>query len=215
MTREERLVFCKQCEHQKMDLQQGIICSLTSAPAAFEGNCDDFVESPEKAALHESHASPEVVGPDTVILSPEELEKYRSEQNLGLGIAAAIGTGLVGAILWATLTVATGYQIGYMALAIGFGVGFMNRQAGKGIDPIFGISGAIIALVSVFLGNIFSIIAIASDELQSTFFETLSIIDFGLLFQVMMDDFSPIDILFYGIAAYEGYKFSFRTFEKA
>jgi hypothetical protein len=28
--------------------------------------------------------------------------------------------------------------------------------------------------------------------------------------EVMMDAFSPMDLLFYGIAIYEGYKFSFR-----
>jgi hypothetical protein len=35
-------------------------------------------------------------------------------------------------------------------------------------------------------------------------------IDYSLVPQIMIDSFSPMDILFYGFALYEGYKFSFR-----
>jgi len=44
MTREEQLRFCKICTKQKFDLQQGLICSLTSKKADFEDTCDWFEE---------------------------------------------------------------------------------------------------------------------------------------------------------------------------
>ena len=44
------------------------------------------------------------------------------------------------------------------------------------------------------------------------YFETLSLFDYSQLIPIMTETFSGMDLLFYGIAAYEGYKFSFRTF---
>ena len=34
--------------------------------------------------------------------------------------------------------------------------------------------------------------------------------DFALILEVMVATFSPIDLLFYAVAVYEGYKLSFR-----
>lgn len=42
MTREQQLVFCKQCNHKCFDLQKGIICSLTGDIADFESDCPHF-----------------------------------------------------------------------------------------------------------------------------------------------------------------------------
>jgi len=42
-TRQEYTAICAHCEHRKFDRKQGIICSLTNAPAAFEEECPDFI----------------------------------------------------------------------------------------------------------------------------------------------------------------------------
>lgn len=138
------------------------------------------------------------------------MAKLRLEQNLTMGILGGVVVAIIGAILWAMITVSTGYQIGYMALAIGLGVGFTMRATGKGIDKIFGITGAILAFFGCLLGNILSIIGFAANSEGLGYMETLSLIDFSLIPSIMMDTFSPMDLLFYGIAIYEGYKFSFR-----
>ncbi len=44
MNRKEQLAFCKVCQHQKFDLQQGIICSLTNAVADFQEECTSYSE---------------------------------------------------------------------------------------------------------------------------------------------------------------------------
>ena len=57
MTRDAQLAFCKKCNNRKMDLQTGILCSLTDQKADFEGTCNDFQEDPEVQALaHQSEA---------------------------------------------------------------------------------------------------------------------------------------------------------------
>ena len=47
MTRQEHLKFCKICNHQKFDSQQGIICGLTNSIADFEETCESFDENHE------------------------------------------------------------------------------------------------------------------------------------------------------------------------
>ena len=138
------------------------------------------------------------------------LESLRLEQNLPMGALVAFVTALIGAVIWAAITVSTGYQIGYMAIAIGFIVGYANRSVGKGIDQIFGIVGALFAFLGCFLGNYFSLIAFVADAEGLGYMETLGAIEIPLVLEAMAEDFGMYDILFYGLAVYEGYKFSFR-----
>ena len=141
----------------------------------------------------------------------QQLEQFRTEQNLPLGILGALGAAIIGAILWAAITVATEYQIGYMAIAVGFIVGFANRTLGKGVNQIFGIAGAVLAFFGCLLGNFFSIVGFVSKSENLGFFDTLSMIDYGMVPSIMMEAFSPLDILFYGLAIYQAYKISFRV----
>ena len=60
-TREEQLVFCRACQHQKLDLQQGIICGLTSAIATFDYKCPEYQEVPElKGQLEQQQKTKEI-----------------------------------------------------------------------------------------------------------------------------------------------------------
>ncbi len=143
------------------------------------------------------------------------LEQLKLEQNLSNGIAAGLGAAILSAALWAVITVLTGYQIGYMALAVGFFVGYAVRYAGKGLDNSFGIAGGALALLGCVLGNFFSIVGFISEAEGLGYFDTLSRINFGMVPQLMTETFSVMDLLFYGIAVYEGYKFSFRQVSEA
>ncbi len=139
------------------------------------------------------------------------LERLKLEQNLPFGIVAGLLAAVIGALVWAAITVATQYQIGYMAVAIGFLVGFAVRFAGKGIDKIYGIIGASLALLGCVLGNFFADIAFVANSEGLGYFETLVSINYGYVPEMMMETFNPMDLLFYGIAIYEGYRFSFRN----
>lgn len=154
------------------------------------------------------------VAPRTAAVNQEKLASYietlRSQQNLSGAIAAGIAGSVIGAVLWAAITVATQYQIGYMAIAVGFLVGFMVRYFGRGLDNIYGIIGAGFALLGCVLGNFFSIIGFVAASEGLGYMETLNLIDYSLVPQIMLESFNPMDILFYGFALYEGFRFSFR-----
>lgn len=212
MTRDQQLAFCKKCTNRIMDMKEGILCNLTGRKADFQDECKDFsldetvkiIEEP--VVLEQSEVRAE--------LSPEQLEKLRKEQNYTAGFFTSFIIGVFGAALWAVITVSTNYQIGFMAIAVGAAVGFTMRFFGKGVDQKFGITGGIIALLSCVLGNIFGIIGFVAEAEGLGFFQTALVLDYSLLPEVMGENFSPMDLLFYGLAAAEGYKFSFRPFTK-
>jgi hypothetical protein len=211
MTREEHLKFCKKCTNRRLDMKVGLLCNLTGEMADFENECKSF--KLDESVIEKIDDTEAVEHTDVLNkLSDKNLEKFKSEQQFPKAIITGIIVGMIGALLWGAITVTTGFQIGYMAIAIGAGVGFSMRFIGKGIDQGFGLSGGIIALLSCLLGNFFSIIGFVANSEGLGYFETLTLFDYNQLIPIMTETFSPIDLLFYGIAAYEGYKFSFRTF---
>ena len=210
MTRDAQLAFCKKCTNRKMDLQTGILCSLTDRKADFEGTCGDFQEDPEVQALA---IQSEALTIDQIHqkLSEEDLKELKEEENLIPAIVMGATVGLVGAILWGTISVVTGFQIGYMAVAIGAGVGYTIRLVGKGISQIFGYWGGALAFLSVLLGNILSILGFVANEMDVSLVNAILYFDYSYLPQLMGETFSVMDLLFYGLAIFEGYKFSFRV----
>ena len=143
----------------------------------------------------------------------EKIEKLRLEQNFPLGIIAGTVAAIIGALLWAVITLLTNYQIGYMAIAVGFLVGYAVRIGGKGIDRIYGIVGAVLAFIGCLLGNFFSSVGYMANYFEIGYFEMFSMMDFSTAIELMKETFSVIDLLFYGFAIYEGYRFSFRKIE--
>ncbi len=138
------------------------------------------------------------------------LDRLRSEQNFFGGLLAGLIAAAVGAGVWAAVTVATGYQIGWMAVGVGFLVGLAIRKVGKGLDKSFGVMGAILALLGCGAGNLLAVCGVVARHEGVSFFRILSVLNFQRIGQIMSASFSPMDVLFYAIAVYEGYKFSFR-----
>lgn len=211
MTRHEHLKFCKTCTNREMDLKLGLVCKLTGRIANFEGECESY--NHDETAVAKMDDEVEMVSSEiTSKISESTLEKLKSEQSLPAAIFAGIFIGVLAAIAWAAITVSTGLKIGLVAIAIGAAVGFGMRFFGKGIDQIFGIYGGIIALVSCILGNLFSVIGFVAISEGLGLFETFLNFDYSYSFDVIKETASPMDLIFYAIAAWEGYKFSFRKF---
>jgi len=147
-------------------------------------------------------------------LVKDRIESIKLEQNLGLGILGGSIGGFIGAVLWALITYITEYQIGLLAIGVGFLVGFGVQKMGKGIEKSFGIVGGIIALISVLLGNFFASLGFLANIFEIGYLEMLITFNYVMTFELMIETFSIMDIVFYGIAVYEGYKFSFRTISK-
>jgi hypothetical protein len=113
---------------------------------------------------------------------------------------------LAAAIIWAAITAATNFQIGYMAIGVGFAVAFAVRVFSHGNKMTAYISG-VLSLAGCLLGNYLAAVAITAQH------EHVAVVDasFRLLpvfFQVLGDTFSPMDIVFYALGVYFGYKYA-------
>jgi hypothetical protein len=140
----------------------------------------------------------------------EIVARLRSEQNFNLAMIAGIGAAVGGAVLWAVVTVVTKMELGLMAIAVGYLVGRAIRETGKGIDAKFGYLGAACGLLGCVLGNMLSALAFYADHQHATLAGVLGNMDLNLLLRLMTGFFQPMDLLFYGIGIYEGYRFSFK-----
>lgn len=152
-------------------------------------------------------------------LDPAQLQYVRqrldSEQNLPLGVIAGLVASLVGGVAWAGITFATETQIGFMAVGVGFLVGFAVRVAGKGISAIFGVFGAVFSLLGCLIGNLLAVTAFVAAANDIELLDALGQLDLELVQELMVASFTVIDLLFYGIAAYVGYRLAFRQITQA
>ena len=150
------------------------------------------------------------------IVDELRLNKYMEERGerqsfsngllLGGGAAAALS-----AAIWATVTFTTGYQIGFMAIGVGFLVGYAVRIGGKGFEDRFGYLGGALALIGCLLGNLLATCAaISQQQTGMSFFDVILNLKLDFIVNIYKETFSPMDLIFYGLAVYEGYRFSFK-----
>src|SRR5215218_2350350 len=89
------------------------------------------------------------------------INEIKSRQSLPMAILGGLIASLVAALLWAVITYATKYQIGFMAIGVGFLVGYAVNYFGKGITTTFGVVGAVLSLFGCIIGNILTTIIFA------------------------------------------------------
>ena len=153
-------------------------------------------------------ATPSPIATPPPITAPKPAGPVEIVENLPMGFMAGLVPAAVGAGLWALVTIVTGFQIGWMAVGVGFLVGWAVRIAGKGIHRAFGIMGALLALGGCAVGNLLTIVVIAARHFEIPLVAVFSRLTPDVVVQLMGATFSPMDLLFYGIAIYEGYRFS-------
>jgi hypothetical protein len=147
--------------------------------------------------------------PSTIIAPPpSRTTSALDDQSLSRALLAGLAAAAVGGGLWALVTVITGYQIGWMAVGVGFLVGWAVRLAGKGTTTTFQALGAALALAGCLAGNLLTICIVAARQLSVSIPEMLSRLTPDVTVDLMWATFSPIDLLFYGLALYQGYRFS-------
>ena len=130
------------------------------------------------------------------------------KNNIPFAIIGGLVAAVIGGVIWAAVTVATKYQIGWMAVGVGFLVGYAVRTFGKGETATFNTIGAICALLGCVLGNLLSTLGFVANEYGLGYIETLLKFDYSATFDVLSETTQPMDFLFYAIAVYEGFKFS-------
>ena len=129
-------------------------------------------------------------------------------QNLPMGLLAGCVAAAIGAALWAGITVLTGYQIGWMAVGIGALVGVAVRAAGKGSTKAFGILGAALALAGCLAGNLLTGAVVLARHWDVSLAAVFTRLTPDATARLMTAMFSPMDLLFYALAIWQGYKFS-------
>ena len=140
----------------------------------------------------------------------EAIARLTAEQNFALAIPAGLAAAVVGAVLWAVVVFATNMELGLVAIAVGALVGYAVRFAGKGIEPQFGLLGAVLAAFGWALGMVLCDIAFLSHARKMPVMDVVQALTADRLAALVSAMFQPMDILFLGIAVYEGYKFSFK-----
>ena len=135
------------------------------------------------------------------------------DSNLTLGLVGGVLAMLVSAVLWGVITYFTEYQISWMAIGVGFLVGFAIQKLGKGKTLIYGISGAVLSLLGCLLGNFLFYNSILAREWGVPFFSVLFAISFdpAAIVELFTLAFDVMDLLFYGIAAYIGFRTAMGT----
>jgi ABC-type lipoprotein release transport system permease subunit len=81
---------------------------------------------------------------------------------------------------------------------------------GKGVDQVFGITGAVMALIGCALGNVFTVAYFIAMQTGAPLAEVLTQLDVDLLLEMLISTFQVTDLLFYGMAVYFGYRYAFR-----
>jgi hypothetical protein len=124
------------------------------------------------------------------------------------GLAAAVA----GAALWALVTVTTRFQIGFMAVAVGLLVGWAVQRSGRSGAPILGVVGAACALLGCALGNLLSAAGFAAQNDPASLGKAVAAVltNPALDVAILSRSFSAVQLVFYAIAVYEGYKFARR-----
>ncbi|HWT05104.1 MAG TPA: hypothetical protein VN224_05060 [Xanthomonadales bacterium] len=127
-----------------------------------------------------------------------------------LGTLGAIAGAVLGAIAWGAITAATHFQIGYMAVGVGFLAGYGMRVLGGGRDRADGVIAGIVAFLGCVLGNLLTIVigfAPHDDAHRGVAELTLLLLSSPKLAWFMLsENFSIMDVLFYALAVYAGYR---------
>lgn len=164
--------------------------------------------------VNDPNTQPTAPAPDDAAIDPMLLQRYlqnvRDNQNLMMGILGGAAGALLGAVIWAIIAAVAHLNIGFIAIAVGFLAGYGVRYLGKGIDVQFAIVGSICAALGVAAGQILAVCIFAAKEYQTSVFTIIGNLDPATMKEMLLIDFSPMDLFFYGIALWAGFKYAKR-----
>ncbi|MES4888308.1 hypothetical protein [Streptomyces sp. NPDC096012] len=126
-----------------------------------------------------------------------------SRDNVVLGLVAALAAAVVVGGLYGLVIGATKHEIGWAAVGVGFVIGLAAGKAG-GRNPVLPVVGAILALGSVYLGQLIGTAMIGADQLHIGFGE-LFFQHFDVVQKVWKEDADPLTFLFFAIAAFAAF----------
>ncbi|MFI9807707.1 hypothetical protein ACIHEJ_25645 [Streptomyces sp. NPDC052301] len=123
--------------------------------------------------------------------------------NVALGLVAAVVAAVVTAGLYGLVIGATKHEIGYAAVGVGFVIGLAAGKAG-GRNPALPVLSAVLALGSVYLGQLIGEAMIITKQLPVSFNE-LFFQHIDVVQEVWKKDADPLTFLFFAIAAFAAF----------
>jgi len=157
--------------------------------------------------LDETPPAPPAADPSGTEQSIEEL---RGRQSRSIAVAGGLLAAAVGAMLWAVVTTATNLHIAWMAVPVGLLVSGVVRVLGRGLDKTFGYLGVALVAFACLLGSHLTNCMFIARETGLAATSVLTQVNPAAILRLMIGTLHPLDILFYGLALYEGYRLSFR-----
>jgi hypothetical protein len=139
---------------------------------------------------------------------------YARGGNLVLATLAGLAAAFVAAIAWGAITAATHYRIGFMAIGVGLIVAFAVRYAGGGHDSRFAYVSGALSLLGCVAGNYFAACALLAADQHVDVLRTVAIVTPHIA-DFMKETFRPMDLLFYAIGAYFGFKYAMVPLQRA
>jgi len=120
--------------------------------------------------------------------------------NLGLGLAAAVGAALVAAGVYGVVIGLTKHEIGWAAVGVGFLIGIAAGRFG-GRNQILPIVSVILSVGSVYLGQLIGEAMIGAKEFGMGFSEVF-FDHFDAVQEAWKAEADPLTFVFFAIAAY-------------
>lgn len=125
------------------------------------------------------------------------------------GVAAALVTGVVGAIIWVLLAIPAGTGASPLAVAVAVMVGFSVRVRGSGHTMVFRVLGILGTLFGSALGSVGAAAALTAMETDAGLGSILQIIsDPEALLAAYTSQFTLIDLISLVLAAYVAFRIS-------
>jgi hypothetical protein len=139
---------------------------------------------------------------------PQTIGNPDEQPRLLFGLIGGFLGMLISAAIWGVITYLTNYQIGWMAIGVGFVVGFAVKWFGRGNSVLYGLIAAVLALIGCVLGNLLFYCGIIAREYGMDFIEVLALViaDPGGIIVLLKAGFQFMDLVFYAIALYVGFR---------
>jgi hypothetical protein len=182
------------------------------------GDIDDQtkISTPDARPATDGREPAELSPGQEVEIDPALIEMFmqqlRDEQRLFLGLVVGLVAGVTGATLWAGIAIATQYQFGIVAVGVGILIGLAVRFSGRGVDRIFGLVAALIAVLACATGNL----VIVCDSVgratipPAPFWEVMKTLTPEGAAELMRSAVQIPDVFFFFVAVWEAYRFAFR-----
>ena len=126
--------------------------------------------------------------------------------SLTFAALGAFDAAVISALAWAVATVLTKYQIGYMAIGVGALVGISVRYFGQGCGASYRVLSVAFSLLGCLSGNYLSQVGFYLAESGAGLMDVALSLRLSRVPAVLAESFSPIDLLFYGLAAFQAWK---------